>query len=72
MNGHAVEVKAEICILGKEHECELTTLDAVFSSSRYVVFYLTSSKNGRSHELVAPLRRLVHERNENGGKNAKE
>ncbi|KAM3724149.1 Nucleoredoxin [Dirofilaria immitis] len=46
-----------------EEQNELTTLDAVFTSSRYVIFYVINSSNSRSLEPVSSLKKLVQQRN---------
>ncbi|VDN30812.1 unnamed protein product [Gongylonema pulchrum] len=57
---------------GEEEQNELTTLDAVFASSRYVVFYVLSSSSPRSLELVTPLKHLIQRRNESNPGDSKE
>ncbi|EJD73753.1 hypothetical protein LOAG_18845 [Loa loa] len=46
-----------------EDQNELTTLDTVFTSSRYVIFYLINSTSTRSLEPVLSLKKLVQQRN---------
>ncbi|MFH4978394.1 hypothetical protein AB6A40_005103 [Gnathostoma spinigerum] len=49
---------------GKSDDNTLTTLDHVMSSSRYVIFFIISSNNGKASELIDPLKGLVEMRNE--------
>ncbi|KAK6100963.1 Thioredoxin-like family protein [Brugia pahangi] len=46
-----------------EDQNELTTLDAVFASSRYVIFYLINSSSTRSLEPISSLKKLIQQRN---------
>ncbi|VDN08176.1 unnamed protein product [Thelazia callipaeda] len=59
----SVKKLSELTASTDDEQNKLTTLDAVFSSSRYVIFYLLNSVSTRSLELVVPLKRFVQERN---------
>uniref|UniRef100_A0A914ZP21 Thioredoxin-like fold domain-containing protein n=1 Tax=Parascaris univalens TaxID=6257 RepID=A0A914ZP21_PARUN len=56
---------------GRNDENELTTLDHVLMSSRYVLFYLISSSSGRASELVAPLRQMLQSRSDTSSDSVK-
>ncbi|VDN50459.1 unnamed protein product [Dracunculus medinensis] len=55
--------------LNNSDDGELTVLDNVISTSKYILFYLLSANSERAKELVLPIKQFLQCRQENGTTN---